>query len=88
VGGLRSPPLPGWCGLRCRADSGDRGRLHLHRRCPDRLGTASPVRDYLFAAHQSVEVGHRFMLERTGQRPILVLICAWAKVPALPWPCR
>ncbi|ACD97377.1 nicotinate-nucleotide--dimethylbenzimidazole phosphoribosyltransferase [Trichlorobacter lovleyi] len=31
------------------------------------------VRDYLFAAHQSVEVGHRFMLERTGLRPILDL---------------
>lgn len=31
------------------------------------------VRDYLFAAHQSVEVGHRFMLERIGVRPILDL---------------
>lgn len=31
------------------------------------------VRDYLFAAHESVEVGHRFMLERIGVRPILNL---------------
>ncbi len=31
------------------------------------------VRDYLFAAHTSVEVGHRFMLERIGARPILNL---------------
>lgn len=31
------------------------------------------VRDYLFAAHESVEVGHRFMLERIGIRPILNL---------------
>jgi len=31
------------------------------------------VRDYLFAAHESVEVGHRFMLERIGARPILNL---------------
>ncbi len=31
------------------------------------------VRDYLFAAHESVEVGHRFMLERIGIRPILHL---------------
>jgi nicotinate-nucleotide--dimethylbenzimidazole phosphoribosyltransferase len=31
------------------------------------------VRDYLFAAHQSVEVGHRFMLERIGVEPILDL---------------
>ncbi|MDK9716997.1 MAG: nicotinate-nucleotide--dimethylbenzimidazole phosphoribosyltransferase [Trichlorobacter sp.] len=31
------------------------------------------VRDYLFAAHESVEVGHRFMLERIGARPILGL---------------
>lgn len=29
--------------------------------------------DYLFAAHQSVEVGHRFMLERIGVEPILDL---------------
>ncbi|HEY5973432.1 MAG TPA: nicotinate-nucleotide--dimethylbenzimidazole phosphoribosyltransferase [Geobacteraceae bacterium] len=31
------------------------------------------VRDYLFAAHQSVEIGHRFMLERLGTEPILDL---------------
>jgi len=31
------------------------------------------VRDYLFAAHQSVEIGHRFMLERIGLVPILDL---------------
>ncbi len=31
------------------------------------------VRDYIFAAHQSVEVGHRFMLERIGAEPILDL---------------
>lgn len=31
------------------------------------------VRDYIFSAHRSVEVGHRFMLERIGVRPILDL---------------
>lgn len=31
------------------------------------------VRDYIFAAHESVEVGHRFMLERIGAQPILDL---------------
>lgn len=31
------------------------------------------VREYLFAAHESVEVGHRFMLERIGARPMLAL---------------
>jgi nicotinate-nucleotide--dimethylbenzimidazole phosphoribosyltransferase len=31
------------------------------------------VRDYIFAAHQSVEIGHTFMLERIGVRPILDL---------------
>jgi nicotinate-nucleotide--dimethylbenzimidazole phosphoribosyltransferase len=31
------------------------------------------VKEYIFAAHQSVEVGHRFMLERIGSRPILDL---------------
>ncbi len=31
------------------------------------------VRDYIFAAHQSVEIGHRFMLERIGAEPILDL---------------
>ena len=31
------------------------------------------LRDYLFSAHQSVEVGHRFMLERIGLQPVLDL---------------
>ena len=31
------------------------------------------VREYIFAAHQSVEIGHRFMLERIGVEPILDL---------------
>lgn len=31
------------------------------------------VRDYIFAAHQSVEIGHTFMLERIGVCPILDL---------------
>ncbi|HEX9079025.1 MAG TPA: nicotinate-nucleotide--dimethylbenzimidazole phosphoribosyltransferase [Desulfuromonadaceae bacterium] len=31
------------------------------------------ARDYLFAAHRSVEIGHRFMLERIGAEPILDL---------------
>lgn len=31
------------------------------------------VRDYIFAAHQSVEVGHRYMLERIGADPVLDL---------------
>ena len=31
------------------------------------------VRDYIFAAHESVEIGHRFMLERIAARPILDL---------------
>ncbi|MEI6215598.1 MAG: nicotinate-nucleotide--dimethylbenzimidazole phosphoribosyltransferase [Desulfuromonadales bacterium] len=31
------------------------------------------VREYIFAAHRSVEIGHRFMLERIGVRPILDL---------------
>ena len=31
------------------------------------------VRDYIFAAHQSVEIGHCFMLERIGVEPILDL---------------
>lgn len=31
------------------------------------------VKDYLFAAHRSVEIGHRFMLERIGAEPILDL---------------
>ncbi|MBV5339453.1 MAG: nicotinate-nucleotide--dimethylbenzimidazole phosphoribosyltransferase [Deltaproteobacteria bacterium] len=31
------------------------------------------VRDYVFAAHESVEIGHSFMLERIGAEPILDL---------------
>ncbi|MDD2365691.1 MAG: nicotinate-nucleotide--dimethylbenzimidazole phosphoribosyltransferase [Desulfuromonadaceae bacterium] len=31
------------------------------------------VREYVFAAHQSVEIGHAFMLERIGAEPILDL---------------
>ena len=31
------------------------------------------VRDYIFAAHESVEIGHRFMLEHIGADPILDL---------------
>ena len=31
------------------------------------------VRDYIFAAHQSVEIGHGYMLERIGADPILDL---------------
>ena len=31
------------------------------------------VRDYLFAAHSSVEIGHRAMLEKLGLKPILDL---------------
>jgi nicotinate-nucleotide--dimethylbenzimidazole phosphoribosyltransferase len=31
------------------------------------------VRDYLFAAHKSVEIGHTHMLQRLGQQPILDL---------------
>lgn len=33
----------------------------------------SHVKEYMFAAHQSVEIGHRFMLERIGVEPILDL---------------
>lgn len=31
------------------------------------------VRDYIFASHQSVEIGHTHMLQRIGQRPMLDL---------------
>ena len=31
------------------------------------------VKEYLFAAHESVEIGHRFMLERLGAEPMLNL---------------
>ncbi len=33
----------------------------------------SEIQEYLFASHQSVEVGHRFMWEHLGQKPILNL---------------
>ena len=31
------------------------------------------VKDYLFAAHSSVEIGHKLMLERIGVLPLLDL---------------
>lgn len=31
------------------------------------------VRDYIFAAHQSVEIGHQHMLQKIGQQPMLDL---------------
>ncbi len=31
------------------------------------------IKEYLFAAHESVEIGHRFMLERMGAEPMLNL---------------
>jgi nicotinate-nucleotide--dimethylbenzimidazole phosphoribosyltransferase len=31
------------------------------------------IKEYLFAAHESVEIGHRFMLERLGAEPMLNL---------------
>jgi nicotinate-nucleotide--dimethylbenzimidazole phosphoribosyltransferase len=31
------------------------------------------IREYIFAAHESVEIGHRFMLEHLGAEPILDL---------------
>mgnify|MGYP001242943241 FL=1 len=34
---------------------------------------APAVKDYLFAAHQSVEIGHRYMMERIGIQPLLKL---------------
>ena len=37
------------------------------------VGLNPEVKGYLFAAHQSVEVGHRFMWEYIGQKPILNL---------------
>jgi nicotinate-nucleotide--dimethylbenzimidazole phosphoribosyltransferase len=33
----------------------------------------SRIKEYLFASHQSVEVGHKFMWEYIGQNPILNL---------------
>jgi nicotinate-nucleotide--dimethylbenzimidazole phosphoribosyltransferase len=37
------------------------------------VGLNPEIKEYLFAAHQSVEVGHRFMWEYIGQKPILNL---------------
>jgi len=37
------------------------------------VGLNPEIKGYLFAAHQSVEVGHRFMWEYIGQKPILNL---------------
>jgi nicotinate-nucleotide--dimethylbenzimidazole phosphoribosyltransferase len=37
------------------------------------------VRDYLFAAHESVEIGHRFMLEHLAAEPILDLQLTWRR---------
>ena len=37
------------------------------------VGLSPDIKEYLFASHQSVEVGHRFMLEHIGQKPILNL---------------
>lgn len=34
---------------------------------------APPAKSYLFASHNSVEIGHRFMLERLGSAPLLDL---------------
>jgi nicotinate-nucleotide--dimethylbenzimidazole phosphoribosyltransferase len=37
------------------------------------VGLNARIQEYLYASHQSVEVGHRFMWEHIGQRPILDL---------------
>lgn len=34
---------------------------------------APPARDYLFASHNSAEIGHRFMLKHLGLTPLLDL---------------
>ena len=36
-------------------------------------GMHPSIREYLFAAHESVEIGHRFMLDHLGADPILDL---------------
>jgi nicotinate-nucleotide--dimethylbenzimidazole phosphoribosyltransferase len=36
-------------------------------------GMHPSIREYLFAAHESVEIGHRFMLDHLGAEPILDL---------------
>ncbi len=40
----------------------------------------------IFAAHQSVEIGHRHMLERSASGRYLTSICGLAKGPAARWP--
>ncbi len=37
------------------------------------VGLQPRVKEYFFAAHQSVEIGHRFMLEQIGHKPLLNL---------------
>ena len=37
------------------------------------VGLAPDVKPYLIASHQSVEIGHRVVLERLGLRPLLDL---------------
>ena len=37
------------------------------------VGLAPQVRDYLIASHQSVEVGHRVVLQQLGLSPLLDL---------------
>jgi nicotinate-nucleotide--dimethylbenzimidazole phosphoribosyltransferase len=36
-------------------------------------GLAPQVKDYMIAAHQSVEIGHRLILDRLGLTPLLDL---------------
>jgi nicotinate-nucleotide--dimethylbenzimidazole phosphoribosyltransferase len=74
VGGLEIAAIAGLVlgGAACRlpvvADGfiSTAGALIAAELCPE-------VKGYLFAAHQSVETGHRFMLERMGLEPILDL---------------
>jgi nicotinate-nucleotide--dimethylbenzimidazole phosphoribosyltransferase len=37
------------------------------------VGLNARIQEYLYASHQSVEVGHRFMWEHIGQKPLLDL---------------
>lgn len=37
------------------------------------VGLNARIQEYLYASHQSVEVGHRFMWEHIGQKPVLDL---------------
>ena len=47
------------------------------------------ARNYLFASHKSVEIGHRFMLEELNLEPFWTCSSDWGKAPAqpLPWNC-